>query len=377
MRILVVDDKADNTELLTQMLEDLYEIQPAHSGKECLEAAAKYQPDLIILDVMMPEMDGYEVLRRLKQDTLTENIPVVFLTAKYRDIDRVVKGLELGAIDYITKPVEEDELLARIKSALRIKQAEDRIRMQNIELKAINDELRALGYSVSHDLRAPLRHIDGLSRILLEDHSAFLDDEAKDYLNRIINANNHMRTCLEDLLNLSKVSSTQFSPQRVNLSECAQDIVDDFMRSQTGRNISVEIQPEITTLADKSLLHLILLNLIDNALKFSGKQSHPLIKIGLINDKGRTYFYVTDNGVGFDMSNSQRLFAPFQRFHDTSEFEGTGIGLAIVQRAVNRHGGTVWAQSEPGHGCTFYFTLSPSSSMPAQSVVLNPVTMSC
>jgi len=380
MRILVVDDKIDNTELLTQILEEQFEVQSAHSGEECLQIAKTTLPDLIILDVTMPKMDGYQVLRHLKQDALTENIPIVFLTARYRDIDRIVKGLALGAIDYLTKPIEEDELLARIKVALRTKESEDHIRLQNIELKALNDELTALSHSVSHDLRAPLRHIDGMSRILLEDYSASLNDEAKDYLKRIISANKHMKICLENLLSLSKVSSTLFYPQKINLSELAHSIINNFAQNDEYQNAVIEIQPDLMALADKNLLHLILLNLIGNSLKFSSKQEHPKIKIGLKKDKGRFIYYVNDNGAGFDMSHSQRLFAPFQRFHHEKEFEGSGIGLSIVQRAVHRHGGSVWAHSQLEQGCTLFFTLPPPTNIryintdPNDANVQNQVT---
>jgi len=363
MRLLVVDDKIDNTELLTQILEEQFEVQSAHSGEECLKIAKATLPDLIILDVTMPKMDGYQVLSHLKQDPLTENIPIVFLTARYRDIDRVVKGLELGAIDYLTKPIEEDELLARIKVALRTKESEDRIRLQNIELKALNDELSALSHSVSHDLRAPLRHIDGMSRILLEDYSDSLNDKAKNYLKRIISANSHMKECLENLLSLSKVSSTQFYPQKINLSELARKIANNFAQNDGYQHVVIEIQPDLMALADKNLLYLILLNLIGNSLKFSSKQEHPKIKIGLKKDKDQFIYYVNDNGVGFDMNNSQQVFAPFQRLHSQEEFEGSGIGLSIAQRAVHRHGGSIWADSQLGQGCTLFFTLSQTTNI--------------
>jgi len=361
MKILIVDDSVDNTELLVQILEDQYQVDAVNSGNACIEAIAKEPYDLIILDVMMPDMNGYEVLERLLRLPEALNIPVIFLSAKYKDSDRIVKGLKLGAFDYITKPVDEDELLARIQTALRIKQSEDRVRQQNIALRALNDELGALSYSVSHDLRAPLRVIGGMSDMLLEDHADSLSDTAKNCIKRIISANDRMTQHLEGLLNITRISSSQFNQEQIKVSGLVDQVVNDLNIPLDKLNFTNNLAKDFSTSADKRLLYLVYFNLIGNAFKYTRKILMPKIETGLKIEGGNPVFYVSDNGVGFDMRHQSKIFTPFYRLHREEDFEGSGVGLAIVQRAIHRHGGRVWAESTVDKGTTFYFTLAPQN----------------
>jgi PAS domain S-box-containing protein len=227
----------------------------------------------------------------------------------------------------------------------------------NEALEALNKELEAFAYSVSHDLRAPLRSIDGFSVALLEDYSGKLDKTGKDYLQRVRRAAQNMGELIDDLLKLSRVNKADFRPVSVNLSKMAAETA-DTLKKQTGRkNIKVEIQADLTTVADPALLQIALTNLIGNAFKFTGKKEKTFIEFSARQEGKQNIFYVRDNGAGFDMTYANKLFAPFQRLHNFDEFEGTGIGLATVQRIIHRHGGKVWAEGEVNKGATFYFTL--------------------
>ena len=234
---------------------------------------------------------------------------------------------------------------------------EKRVEERTIQLEAANKELEAFAYSVSHDLRAPLRSIDGFSLVLLEDYQEKLNAEGKEYLYRVRLAAQRMSQLIDDLLKLSRVSRTEMNVRSVNLSKMAKKITDNLSRLQPERIAEFVIQPEIIVNGDRRLLDIVLVNLFDNAWKFTSKHQKTCIEFGMMKQEDKTVYFIKDDGAGFDMNYSQKLFGAFQRFHNTSEFPGTGIGLATVHRIIHRHGGNIWAESEIEKGTTFYFTL--------------------
>jgi len=218
-------------------------------------------------------------------------------------------------------------------------------------------ELEAFSYSVSHDLRAPLRTIDGFGQALLEDYDKKLDTQGKDYLARIRTATSTMAELIEDMLKLSRITRSEMDIIKVNLSNIAKSITDELRKSQPQRIVNIKIADSLEDWADPRLMRIVLENLLGNAWKFTGEKEPAEIEFGLIKkDKAEIYF-VRDNGAGFDMEYEHKLFAPFQRLHNIEEYPGTGIGLAIIKRIIHRHGGKVWAEGEPDKGATFYFTL--------------------
>lgn len=225
------------------------------------------------------------------------------------------------------------------------------------ELELANKELEAFSYSVSHDLRAPLRTIDGFSQALLEDYADKLDDQGKKYLMRVRAAIQRMSQLINDLLNLSRISRSEIHYKEVNLTAIAEDIVAELKGMQPERNVEFIIEQNIKAYGDSRLLRIVLENLLSNAWKFTSKHKSAKIEFGVKQNNGKTIYFVRDDGAGFDMTYVDKLFTPFQRLHETSEFEGTGIGLATVQRIIQRHGGVVWAEGEVEKGATFYFTL--------------------
>ena len=237
-------------------------------------------------------------------------------------------------------------------------QAEDALRQRSAELEASNKELEAFSYSVSHDLRAPLRSITGFSAVLLEDYKDELDNEGKSYLKKISDSGELMGQLMDDLLKLSRVTRSDLNLEKLDLSDMARKIVDELRKDEPKRKVKVTIAPNMTANGDKNLLGLVLQNLLGNAWKYSSKTSEPRIEMGTVEHNGKRAYFVRDNGVGFDMTYANKLFQPFQRLHKATEFAGTGIGLATVQRIIRRHGGEVWAEAKVGEGATFYFTLN-------------------
>ena len=225
------------------------------------------------------------------------------------------------------------------------------------EVRRVNEELETFSYSVAHDLRAPVRAVDGFSLALLEDHAGSLDVEGKDYLNRVRAASKRMGLLIDDLLHLSKVTRADVRKERVDLSVLAREIAAHLASLEPGRSVNFQIQDGISALADPGLIRTALENLLGNAWKYTQRREIATIQFGRTEQAGKRACFVKDDGAGFDMAFSKKLFKPFSRLHAAHEFEGTGIGLATVQRVVARHGGEIWAESRVGEGAVFYFTL--------------------
>jgi PAS domain S-box-containing protein len=250
-----------------------------------------------------------------------------------------------------------DSQLALLNLVDDLNQTSRGLAFANDALDAVNKELAAFSYSVSHDLRAPLRSIDGFSNALLEDCEDKLDDDGKKYLERIRWATQNMGRLIDDMLNLSRVTQSEFRQEQVDLSKMVHEIIDTNQQKNPLNGMTVNIQEDIIVQGDQRLMHIAMTNLLDNAWKFTGKQEHPQVEFGAIVKDGERIIFVRDNGVGFDMNYAGKLFGAFQRLHRSDEFPGTGIGLATVRRVMNRHGGQAWAESEVGKGATFFFTL--------------------
>lgn len=270
-------------------------------------------------------------------------------------------------VEISLSPLEtEDSLLvsAAIRDVTQRKRMEEDVQKLNDDLKqraaqleAANKELEAFSYSVSHDLRAPLRSIDGFSHVVLEDYGEQLPADARGYLERVRAAAQRMAVLIDDLLNLSRVTRTALQPRFINLSKMAEEILQGFKEGHPDRQISFSLMPDLMVEADPHLMNIVLENLLSNAWKFTSKREDATIEFGQKNHVKERTFYVRDNGVGFDMAYADKLFGVFQRLHSVNEFPGTGVGLATVQRIITIHGGRIWAESAEGKGTTFYFTL--------------------
>ena len=235
---------------------------------------------------------------------------------------------------------------------------ERRVSERTAELQAANQELEAFSYSVSHDLRAPLRSIDGFSQAILDEYAHKLDDQGRDHLKRVRVATQHMGQLIDDMIKLARVARAEMQREAVDLSVLAADVLAALQKSEPDRRVEYLIEPGLVVEGDVRLLRVVLDNLLGNAWKFTGKQAHARIEFGAHSQEtGGPAYFVRDNGAGFDMNYVGKLFGVFQRLHILSDFPGTGVGLATVQRIVQRHGGRVWAEGAVGKGATFYFVV--------------------
>ena len=277
----------------------------------------------------------------------------VTLTA-LRDRGGALRGFAKITHD-MTERRAADEQIRTLNAEL-----EQRVRQRTAELAQAVSELEAFSYSVSHDLRAPLRAIDGFSQALLAHAASGLDDKGRHYLDRIRAGAQRMAELIDDLLLLSRVSRSELRRAPVDVGEIAAGIVGEHRRRQPERVVDVAIAPGMRATGDRRLLAIALENLLDNAWKFTARKSPARIEVGMAPGDGDPVFFVRDDGAGFDMAYADKLFGAFQRLHAASEFEGTGIGLATAQRVIARHGGRIWAEGRPGEGATFFFTLGAS-----------------
>lgn len=516
--ILVVDDNPSNLKLLVDTLsEDGYEVRPTNSGELAIVSASVKNPDIILLDIRMPDMDGFEVCKILKSKKETCNIPIIFISAAKETEDKV-KGLQLGAVDFISKPFQREELLVRVSTHLELSRlrkhledlveertekleieiekhkqaknllAQSEIRFRNIfehsvdaicvslkgfhsfvnpsyislfgfesdkeligtpvldlispdekekilndiklyqnetllasnyetigrkkngslfnmevhisnyelnnelysllilrditiwkqtemeikqlneelelrvaqrtnQLEVANKELEAFSYSVSHDLRAPLRHISGYANLLANCSSDVLSEKGKEYLSNITKSVTQMGNLIDDLLKFSRAGRQELRFSKIDMKLLITDVYEQIKPDILNRNINLNINDLPNVMGDLNLLKSVLFNLLSNAVKFTQKKEVAIIDISFTQDDKEYTFSIHDNGVGFDMNYADKLFGVFQRLHSSGEFEGTGIGLANVRRIINRHGGRVWANAEIDNGATFYFTL--------------------
>ena len=393
VKILLVDDQPENLLSAEAVLESLgQEIVKAESGRDALLRLLDEDFAVIVLDVMMPEMDGFETAALIRQRERSRHTPIIFLTALGRSEEHMLKGYDLGAVDYMTKPFVPEILRSKVsvfvelnrKSALlslqsrllerrnselqhaiqRSWQAEEEIKAlnQHLEkqvdrLEEVNRELEAFSYSVSHDLRGPLSRITGFSRALLDFHSNGLDEQGRMYLQRIDRSAQRMCELVEDLLNFSRLTGVRLQVEEVDLSALVRTIAAELRAREPERTVDFEIAPGIVVQGDATLLQAAMQNLLENAWKYTRKHATSRIEFGVMEQGSELVYFVKDDGAGFEMSNAARLFHPFQRLHKTADFEGTGIGLATVDRVVRRHGGRIWAEGQIEQGAVFYFTL--------------------
>jgi two-component system NtrC family sensor kinase len=411
-RILAVDDSPTYLQALAaQLAQDGYEVALASSGEEALDLLAVQTFDCILMDLMMPGLSGQEACRRIKASSATRDIPLMMLTA-LEERGAMLEGMSAGADDYIPKSSDFEVLRARLRAQLRRRQFEDenrRIREKlliremeatearaarelaearadlladleekNAELHATrlrleetlavmtsaklaadeaNRELESFSYSVSHDLRAPLRAIDGFTSFLQEECAGQLDPKGIEYLTRVRACTVTMQELIEGLLSLSRVARGEVVREDVDLTRIALRIGTRLQESSPNRKVNLVVQEGLAARGDPRLLTAVLENLLGNAWKFTSKSAEARIEVGLAEEAGQAVFFVRDNGAGFDQAYAHKLFGAFQRLHAASDYEGTGIGLATVQRIVRRHGGRIRAEGEVGRGATFYFTI--------------------
>jgi signal transduction histidine kinase len=407
--VLIVDDTTYNLEILFATLQYAgFTVLVAQDGVSALAKAEYAEPDIILLDILMPGMDGFEVCRKLKGNRKTKDIPILFMTA-LDNPENILKGFELGGVDYVTKPIEQGEVIARLKTHLKLRRMQEhlqaqneqleqeiRIRQQtetqlersqqllqqtnqeleqriaertaelvytnkqlekmNAELVCSNQELEKFAYVVSHDLQAPLRSIKMFAELLAQEYKDKLNSQADEYLDYITDSAERMQTLIKDLLAYCRAGKNEQTWISVDLKDVINNVLRDLEASIQESKARIKIERLPTVQANPREINQLFQNLIGNGIKFRGKDT-PRIEINAQSQQQQWLISVKDNGIGIESQYQDKIFQIFQRLHSLEEYPGTGVGLAICQKIVERHGGSIWVESQPNRGSTFYFTL--------------------
>ena len=398
-KIAIVDDNPDNLKVLYTYLKSVgFEVLVAEDGFAGIEVVKNSQPEIILLDVMMPGIDGFEVCRRLKSDPTSQHIPVIFLTALSETVDKLT-GFRVGGVDYITQPIEHEEVAARVRTHLILHRTRQKLQQQNdllqlevdrrrqiereltqsrhllqksndtleqtvadrtAELATSNEDLEHFAYIASHDLRQPIRKIRMCTEYLAEDYGHCFDDQARQYMSYITKSTDRMYLLIDDLLAYSRVGKREAKTVPVDLNRVLQDVLDDLSVAVAEKQAKIDYSSLPTIQANPREIRQVFQNLISNSLKFTCDRA-PEIALDATRQEDNWLFSVRDNGIGIEPQYYDKIFQMFQRLHRNSEYEGTGIGLAICHKVITRHGGEIWVESQLNQGTTFYFTFPQSS----------------
>jgi signal transduction histidine kinase len=360
-RIVLADDNADMRAYVSRLLSPHMEVCAVSNGREALTHVKKEIPDLVLSDVMMPELNGFELLKELRANPETNTLPVILLSARAGEESRI-DGVGAGADDYLVKPFSARELFARVSSHLKLahsrKEALEALRHSEAELRRANEDLSQFAYSASHDLQEPMRNVSIYSQLLQEELAQSANATTQEYLGFVVEGASRMEALLHDLLTYIQVTSNTDAPGASD----ANVVVSNVLRTlepaiaSSGAEVAVSHLPEALPVSEIHL-HQIFQNLIGNGIKYRDPAKKPVIHVSAARQGGRWRFAVKDNGIGIQPEFHKKVFGIFKRLHSTERYPGTGIGLAIVQRIVERYGGQIGVESELGKGATFYFTL--------------------
>ncbi len=366
IKLLLIEDNPAEADLVIEYLSEgetqSFQISHADSLANGLEMLAKEMPDIILLDLFLPDSQGLQTFRTLISNY--SSIPIIVLTGLDDDTIGVLTVSE-GAQDYLTKNELSAKLLIRtINYSIQRKQNEKKIlelnnqlRERTTELEAANKELETFSYAVAHDLKTPLVSIIGFGNLLRDKLADKNDDSLMKHVNRIINAGESMQKLIEDLLTFSSLKNWELKRRAINLSAICIEVLGEFIDLDKERKIETIIPQGVKGDADDGLIRIVLRNLLGNAYKYTKNKQDTIIEFGTQSEGDKTVYFVKDNGIGFDIESSKKLFTPFHRLANSVGFKGTGIGLATVKRIIDRHGGKIWASAEPDKGSVFYFTL--------------------
>jgi two-component system sensor histidine kinase/response regulator len=362
LSLLVVDDEPASMRALCDTLEyEGYQTYGHTSASDALAAMRERSFDLLLADLQMPGTNGIDLM---KSAHLIDPTLVAVIMTGHGALETAVAAMKAGALDYIQKPIKLATALPVLERALAVRQLriekkrlEESVRERTEELKIANRELEAFSYSVSHDLRAPLRAVAVFTQTLLSEHLGTFNEDGKRLLQNVNAGAAHMDRLITDLLRLSQLNRQALHRQPVRFGEMAQRAIDGMAEQRAGRDMEFVIADFPTWQADPGLMQQVFVNLISNAIKFTRERAHARIEIGYRMDGTSLVCFVKDNGVGFNMKYMNKLFGVFQRLHSADQFEGTGVGLSIVRRIVERHGGKVWVDGGQDQGATFYFSL--------------------
>ncbi len=346
--VLLVDDSPEDIEAAVSLFNDNhYRVRIATKGSTALRYLHKHPSDIILLDIYMPDMDGFQICQAIKGYPQFAQIPIIFLTSS-NDEENIKRGFELGAQDYVVKPFNLAELLARVNTHIKMKrQAESLIEAY--------EELDSFCYTIAHDLKAPLLSINKLVEYLTADYQDKLDQDGDELLTHIKDKSIEVLSIIDHLLDFSRMCEMPLKSEHIDLEKLFFEVFKELKETQKHRQIELIIKHLPHIFADPVMIKLMIANILSNAIKYTVKRDLAIIEISCLEHGDEYIISIKDNGIGFDMRYASRLFKMFQRLHSQNEFEGSGVGLAICQRILKRHGGRAWLVGDPDNGATFYF----------------------
>ena len=344
INILIVDDTPEHIHIATSLLKTLgYPIRVSTSASKALTLIEKKKPTLILLDITMPDMDGFELCSLLKENPSYSDIAIIFMTSA-QDEESIKKGFALGAQDYVVKPYNSSELLARVSTHIKLAS-------QSIQLKASYKELDQFCHTVSHDLKSPLLVLKQLVNLLTLETKDLLSPTTKEIITRIENKSDDIILMIERLLEFSRINQIQCSFEKINISDIFYSVMEELSSLEPNRKIDFIVSKSLPTVnGDKTLIKFLIQNILSNALKFSKNNELTIIKVNCSTLENYYEISIQDNGAGFDMAYKNKLFHIFERLHSKDEFDGSGVGLVIVKRIMERHNGKVSIEGEPNKG---------------------------
>jgi signal transduction histidine kinase len=372
VKILLVDDRKENLLSLSLTLTNLnYTLVEANSGRDALKILLKEQDFAIILmDVQMPILDGFETAELIRQSEKLKYIPIIFLTADNKASDNIFKGYKAGAVDYMLKPYIPEVLKAKVEVFVELYKKNKELRIQGEHLRVLNlkleqrsndlmrnvQELEKFAYVASHDLQEPLRTITSYIQLLQKKFSDKLDGEANEFMEFVVNGSKRMKTLINDLLEYSRINSAESKQEKIDCNDILFEVIQNLQNSIKDSDAKIEIDELPVIKANKMHMVQLFQNLVGNSIKFKSERQ-PVIKVKSKKIEGYYLFSVEDNGIGIKKEYSTKIFEIFQRLHSMQHYPGTGIGLAICMKIVQKLGGEIWMESEFGKGTTFYFTV--------------------
>lgn len=358
--VLIVDDTPNNLQVLGEVLErDGFSVRVAVNGRDAMQKCLSSPPDLILLDILMPGQDGYEVCQMLKAHPKLSRTPILFISA-VDSLEQKIKAFEYGGSDYITKPFHEEEVLARVRAHIRLIHVDDleqEVAVRTAELQASNESLDAFCASISHDLRTPACNVVSLCDILRNMMSEKMTSEEIELFNELYASADGILSRVNALLAISRLEREKIARERFDFSKLAEEISQRIQAKNPERQVEWKIEHGMFMDAVPLLITEVMENLMGNAWKYTMKKSHAVIRVFKEWIQDQEVFGVEDNGAGFSMEHAQKLFQIFQRLHASQDFPGDGIGLATVKKIIQHHGGQIWAEAEIGKGATFRFTV--------------------
>lgn len=356
--ILIVDDRKENLLATEAVLRPLdASIFKAISGNEALALILRHKFAVVLLDVQMPEMDGFETAMLMQEHESMRGVPIIFVTAISKEERYATQAAEIGAVDYIFKPINSEILKSKVKVYLDIYVQREQILKLNRGLRQSNEELERFAYICSHDMQEPVRMMNFYASMLDEQYGAVLDENGRRYLHAMTDNAHHMRRMILDILAFSRVGREEVELEKVDPNQIVKEILTEFEAdiAQKKAEVICDLLPELET--SPTLIRVLFQNLIGNALKFQNGESAPEIVIHAQASEGSWQFSIKDNGIGISPSFHEKVFTIFQRLHRREEYPGTGIGLSTCKKFIELCGGAIWFESAPGEGAEFFFTI--------------------